>query len=305
MKKCNYEELYDVELMEKMYNDGLEVKEICKYFEVSYTKLYRIMERVGIQRNRNIYIPNFNDATYKIFLDKFGNNKYIPFTPSKTYTRHHFNKYNYNETYFDSIDNSDKAYILGLLYADGSMTQDLGRTTISLQECDIDVLTKINALIESDKPLAYVQSKHLNWQNTYRLDINNRHMCDALYYHGIVPSKSLILKFPINLPFELYKDFFRGYTDGDGTIRKKRPESVSIISTKEFVDDAKLFIENYLQINCFYDKTEPNGITTTLSIGGFNQVKKYLDWIYNDANLYIQRKYDIYNDIYINSSRIA
>lgn len=95
-------------------------------------------------------------------------------------------------------------------------------------------------------------------------------MCDALYYHGIVPNKSLILTFPTNLPFDLYKDFFRGYTDGDGTIRKKRPESVSLISTKKFIDDAKLFIENYLKINCFYGYKDPNGITTTLSIGGYN-----------------------------------
>ena len=298
MKKYNYEELYDVELIRKMYQEGVAIKDICEYFDLSCTKLYRIMDRVGIQKNRNIYIPNFNEDTYLEFTNKFSNNKYVPFVPQKIYIKHHFNKYNYDETFFDSIDTPDKAYILGLLYADGSMTQDLGRTTISLQEKDVDVLSKINTLIKSDKPLTYVQSKHLNWQSTYRLDINNRHMCDALYYHGVVPNKSLILKFPTNIPFELYKDFFRGYTDGDGTIRKKRPESVSIISTKEFIEDAKLFIENHLKINCFYGKVESNGITTTLSIGGFNQTKKYLDWIYNGANLYIQRKYNIYNDIY-------
>lgn len=156
MKKCNYEDQYNIELIEKMYNDGVEVKDICTYFDVSITKLYRIMERVGIQRNRNIYTPNFNDSTYEEFVNKFKNHEYVPFIPSKTYVRHHFNKYNYNDTFFDSIDTPDKAYILGLLYADGSITQDLGRTTISLQEHDVDVLEKINDLIESDKALTYV-----------------------------------------------------------------------------------------------------------------------------------------------------
>jgi hypothetical protein len=41
-----------------------------------------------------------------------------------------------------------------------------------------------------------------------------------------------------------------------------------------------------------YSKT--NKITTTLSVGGNLQVKKVLDWLYQDATIYLPRKYEKY-----------
>ena len=52
-------------------------------------------------------------------------------------------KYPLNEHYFDNIDCEDKAYFLGLLFADGCNHRDNKyKITISLQEEDKEILSK-------------------------------------------------------------------------------------------------------------------------------------------------------------------
>lgn len=69
------------------------------------------------------------------------------------------NKYTFNRDYFERIDSKDKAYFLGLLYADGcnsiSTTQRHCTIILNLQEKDKDILNVFNKYINSNKPLAY------------------------------------------------------------------------------------------------------------------------------------------------------
>jgi hypothetical protein len=39
-----------------------------------------------------------------------------------------------------------------------------------------------------------------------------------------------------------------------------------------------------------------NGITKVLSFSGTKQVKTFLDWLYQDAEMFLYRKYQKYND---------
>ena len=60
---------------------------------------------------------------------------------------------------------------------------------------------------------------------------------------------------------------------------------------------------------CFltgYDASCHNGITSVFSICGNNVCKKFLDWIYKDATIYLERKYKRYVDYYeLNNSLSA
>lgn len=108
---------------------------------------------------------------------------------------HKGRKYTIDENYFDVIDTPNKAYILGLLYADGCNYPPQHRVKLELQEKDKDILEQINQEITSNKPLFFnpLNSKNNNWQNTYRLDITNKHISDQLESLGIVQNKSLVL----------------------------------------------------------------------------------------------------------------
>lgn len=285
------------ELALQMYKNGKPYEEIASIINVSIGTIYNILRRNNIKRDRWEYTPNYNEMTQKQFIKTF-NHDYIPFTPTDDYRFCKLDRY-YSD-YFDNIDNQDKAYILGFLYADGSMTQDKYRTSITLQERDKEILEKMSNAIGNKNGLGYIPNNHDTWQNCYILRINSKRVCDALYYHGLIPKKSLILEFPLNFPFKYYKDFLRGYIDGDGCIGASNCSKnirVDIISTRKFCETAKLFIENYLHINCYFSRTEKNNITTTLTIGGRIQSLKFLDWLYEDANLYLERKYQKYLDI--------
>lgn len=83
--------------------------------------------------------------------------------------------YYINENYFDSIDTPNKAYILGLLFADGSINNK-NTLYISLQARDKSILEKINKELCYTKPLVFknYHDKNTNWQNQYELRITNK-----------------------------------------------------------------------------------------------------------------------------------
>ena len=74
-------------------------------------------------------------------------------------------KYNIDETFFDVIDTEEKAYFLGFLYADGYNNTDRNSVALSLNEDDKEILEKFNNLLQSNKPLQYVEFKAANSSN--------------------------------------------------------------------------------------------------------------------------------------------
>ena len=55
-------------------------------------------------------------------------------------------KYTINQNYFEIIDTEEKAYWLGFLYADGSVTKDRV-ITLQLSICDIEVVKNFNEVV--------------------------------------------------------------------------------------------------------------------------------------------------------------
>lgn len=144
----------------------------------------------------------------------------------------------------------------------------------------------------------------------------NKHMCDSLAKIGMVPNKSLLLEFP-DIDPALYSHFIRGYYDGDGSIfRHIKSENnhaitVTITSTEQFCKKIVEISKEYIGIKTnIYDASCHNGVTKVFTISGRNLAKQFLDWIYQDAELYLQRKYDRYVEYYnvsnsVNKSLVA
>lgn len=212
---------------------------------------------------------------------------------------HKGRKYTINENYFDHIDTQNKAYILGLLYSDGCNYLPQHRVKLELQERDKSILDKINIEIGSNKPLSFnnLNAKNSNWQNTYRIDITNKHISEKLNSLGMVQNKSLILNFPIWLDESLYSHFLRGYFDGDGCLQKYY---VSIASTKQFCEKVLDICDSILNIRAtLHDVShKPESNTKLVYICGISQMQIFLNYLYEDAELYIQRKYDAYKDVH-------
>lgn len=218
-------------------------------------------------------------------------------------------KYLVNETYFDKIDTPNKAYCLGFLYADGSNSISKSTITMSLQEDDFQILENIRLEIGSEKPLEFLDysNKHdfgYTYKNQYRLNIFSKHMCNSLQSIGMLPNKSLILTYP-DIPDNLHSHFIRGYFDGDGSVcqiiksANNHAVQLTITSTETFCQKLCEICKDKIGITGhIYNASCNNGITKVFNLSGRNLVKTFLDWIYTDAELYMERKHERYINYY-------
>ena len=252
-----------------LYNNGISVCKIAKDYSVSPYTIYAIFSSHGVNIKHR--------------------------------------KYTLNECYFDIVDTANKAYILGLLYSDGSNNIKNHQITISLQEQDKHILDDIKKEINSDCTLIFYdyKSKNINHSNQFRLIINSKHMSDTLNNLGVTPNKSLHLSFPDWLDKSLYSHFIRGYIDGDGWISKNpKAPRIELVGTESFCQSISNIIIEQFDIYPSIRKRYKDSDTTTrqLNFGGRRQVKLFLDWIYADAGLYLERKYNIYKSIFLDNN---
>ena len=63
-------------------------------------------------------------------------------------------KYGVDESFFNKIDNEEKAYILGFIYADGNISKR-GHLTIEIHKRDEHILHDIKRVMQYNGPLYY------------------------------------------------------------------------------------------------------------------------------------------------------
>lgn len=201
-----------------------------------------------------------------------------------------------NDHIFDTIDTEEKAYWLGFLYADGNVHyhNKSWRIELTLQQQDFEHLKKYSSFIGY-----YGEPKYRENTKAYRICTGSRRMAEQLIEKGCVPKKSLILKFPSYdiVPKELMRHFIRGYFDGDGCISLKEnvhsiAKRVSVLGTKEFLEG---MIEEYGGTEKSPLKKEMRTTSNTYDLKFHNdEGLAFLDYMYMDATVYLQRKYNKY-----------
>lgn len=254
----------DEQMMIDLYNSGKSIIEISKIYEVSTTPIRRIL------LGNNVLLRDHS---------------------------HKKRKYSLDENYFDIIDSPNKAYILGLLFADGCNSENIHNIKLELQERDRHIVESVAKELCTNKPLKTIRlhDKNPAWQNTCQLIVTNKHMSETLSQHGMVPNKSLMLNFPTSIPENLYSHFIRGYFDGDGHIEWSKSKFLTIASTRQFCEAIKDICYRFLGISTtIYDTANKNSNTKILHVFSKARILKFLDFIYGDAELYIDRKYKSY-----------
>lgn len=197
-------------------------------------------------------------------------------------------KYNIDETFFDVIDTEEKAYFLGFLYADGCNATNRNAVTLSLKDDDKEILEKLNSLLQPEKPLGYRKSG----QTT--LLISNKHISQRLVELGCHRAKTYTLVFPSEkqVPKHLVRHFVRGYFDGDGWVGEK---AICIVSTLNFCNSLSEILKEQLGINCYIRARHPERKNNIRMLELSNKsARKFLNWIYKDSNIHLQRKYERY-----------
>ena len=122
--------------------------------------------------------------------------------------------------YFSKIDEPVKAYIAGLLAADGNVLERQQRVSLELAHRDRELAFLVRDQLAPRFPLRERIRK--NGCHTVVFAITSRGLCGDLARLGITPRKSLTLEWPRTLDSEYARPFLLGYFDGDGFITWSR-----------------------------------------------------------------------------------
>ena len=200
-------------------------------------------------------------------------------------------KYFFDLDYFEKIDTEEKAYWLGFLYADGYVSYK-GTISLGLQEKDKDHLEKLKKSIKAEQ----IELQYKKNTKSYSLNLGSVKMANDLIKLGCTQAKSLILEFPTieQVPEHLVHHFMRGYFDGDGCIYVPEDKNhcyFSVLGTHNFLDK----YEEILLKNIHKDTWNEN--TESIHYGGKNQIQKIFNYLYKDATIYLDRKYEKFKSL--------
>ena len=200
----------------------------------------------------------------------------------------------FNENFFDKIDSEEKAYWLGFLYADGSVSSNKNTIELSLQSNDIKHLQKFK------QDLNYFDDKHIYLDDVRcRIMITNKHFKESLINLGCIPKKSLVLTFPTpeQVPDEYIHHFVRGYVDGDGSVMIGQDHKGNYNKPRLSILGTETFLKELVnKMGWRQAKIQHSSNVCCVEWSG-KYVHDYLDSLYANANVYLDRKYQKYLDL--------
>jgi len=289
-KKYNIKKLYrDKEWLNKKYNiEKLTVREISK-------------------------IINCSEDTVSIYLRKFG------YKIDHERARIAGKKYHYNERIFHDIDTAEKAYWLGFITADGCIENiqrkrkdgtiyDNYRLCFCLSKKDENHLKKFRKFI-GDTSISITDSKtFLSVTNKeydcVHLRIYCKQLAIDLMKHNVLQNKSTKEHAPI-LNDNLNRHFIRGVFDGDGCI-VFTTSIITIVGSLELMSYIKANVSKHMKYECGYIHRDSKSKNLySYSIYKKHDIEAFLQYIYTDNTINLDRKYKIYkkfanNNFYVN-----
>lgn len=119
------------------------------------------------------------------------------------------------------------AYVLGFIYADGSVEDAsyIRGKYLRITSTDLEIILKIKEVIRSNHKVSRYESGLPKRKTRYVLRVGDKDIYSDLKKLGLYPNKSKTVKFP-NVPKEFLPDFVRGYFDGDGCVTIERSKNI-------------------------------------------------------------------------------
>lgn len=214
-------------------------------------------------------------------------------------------KYDCNHDFFESIDTEEKAYWLGFIFADGWISkQQYGEYFgITLSTKDVNHLYKLKTSMGSTyKVNSYQNDTPYKDDTQYSVyKVSSKKIVADLVDKGVFENKTNIIEPPKGVPEKLIRHFIRGYFDGDGSLsyyvssRNRKMYQVKILGTESLLDYINNFVEEKIgfRIPRYYKRKETQTVMS-YEMNSKIRTMSFLDYIYKDATVYLDRKYELY-----------
>lgn len=291
------------------FNEGLTIQEISNKIGISWNGVKKVLIEYNlyevtrpditedqIKQINDLYDSGLSsrEVADKLEISKWSVLKYAEEIREPSTHR----LYNADFSYFDNIDNQDKAYWLGVLFADGYNNEDRGQVKLGQAVKDKQLVYWFKHALRAENPVSIVTFNNKR-TDFYTLGINNQHFSQSLAKHGCIQNKTLNLQFP-DIDESLYSHFIRGYFDGDGSVWNSGGYHISFTGTKQFLTR----VQEILMKECNLNKTKLssykgrcNDSIVDIRYGGNRQVKRIKDYLYKDANYLNLRKFNKFKNL--------
>lgn len=211
--------------------------------------------------------------------------------------------------FFEKIDSEEKAYFLGLLMADGSVSSIRNTITISLKKEDLHIIETFRSILKNNNIITKTK-------NNYRLVVYSKKMVNDLIKLGCVDRKTYTnSQFPL-ISIDMINHFIRGYFDGDGHIgmcesysKHKNYKRINytfyILLQENYKNYVKNFFKNEYNVDLAeYIKKECSNNLFILKTGQKEKLEMIYSSLYKNASLFLIRKKEIWDKIIKNISHI-
>ena len=242
------------------------IKKTCKHFNISENTLKKIL------KSNNVHIRRPGE---------------------------HCKKYSYNEDFFYQ-QSADLGYVLGLIGSDGCVARDTNQVYIELQLQDKDILEKIRSAIELTRPIkTYITKRGYENVKLYIQDKKLKERLVNVFY--LPPNKTYEHQnflFPFDtLDKEYWKDYIRGYFDGDGCVKKTGYSLTFQIdgTNKKLIQSFQQIIQDELNILCNITVNNGPNLPKYRIYAYGKKADKIFKWLYDTkSSLFLARKKDKY-----------
>ena len=204
-----------------------------------------------------------------------------------------------NHAFFSKIDTEEKAYFVGLILADGNITprgKSQPAIRLELQKQDKHVLESFKNCIQT--------SNHItSSRNCYRIAVHSTQIASDLAKYGIVPRKTGNKQFMISdIPEMFQRDFIRGFFDGNGWITySKRIWTIGFADGELFLTELRDYFCS--RLNVYKVAVIEHGGCFMISFSSQQDTRNILHFMYDNATLYLNRKYQKMIDCIGNTER--
>ena len=208
-------------------------------------------------------------------------------------------KYNFN-----SINNSEEAYIAGIFLADGYVgTHQLG---LKLKKSDKYIVDKIKNYFSDEIKLQ-------EDKNSFSFSVSSMKACENAVNLGILRNKTNKEMMIPKMNIKFHADFIRGYFDGDGTIFKCNnkylksnicsPKIEILIKIQEILINNNIFSTINKESRIGKTFILPQGVSIIGSMDMYrlfirkkDDLKRFYYFLYNDCDFLLKRKKEIFDD---------
>ena len=283
----------------------MSIDDFSRYFNLEKNKIIDKIHKMGLnsKKSRKIFWTTEEDNLLKEIFEYAPKNYIIEKIPNRSWAAilqrgiKYLNLRRLSQDHI-SVDynffsewNNINAYVYGFILADGHVhygNKNYLQFEVALK--DIDVLEKIKSSMK--------YSGKIIQKNTARLQINNKKIVKDLIEKGIpLNQKTYNSNFPSSLPKEFIKDFCRGVIDGDGwSYTSDNIYNLGLCGNFDLINKIK---QNFPE-DCSNNKIrkDKDSYCWRFNIKG-KKALAIAKWLYEDAEIYLDRKYNAYKKYYL------